>query len=439
MFTIDQRKNEPGKNAGLAHWWKDPNTLVNGYEYWYTVTAYDREDLTLGVPINENGFVTQADAFNNDQTVAVIPHAPPAGFRAAAIDSGANRQIFSHTAGQADVDGFGLEVVDPRKIKSTTYEISFTVTASDKTYTVTDIGAAARTQVLKNQPLFDAQSDNAAMFDGLRLLVTDVELDVNLERSGQTVFVGADTLRLAYTEARSGANDHDYLFKFVQNPEDSDNFRYTYTDWDTGVPVKAPFFVLDLATGDTLTVEILDTRADEGDADGAYDVAERIAIGDTPYTGGGGWEAGAYSYRIGFEGSYAAGAEFKLVTNKPLTANDRYQFSTTAAGIDEAKMKSELDLIRVVPNPFVVTSGFDTVRDRHEIHFTRLPLQCTIKIFTLAGELVKTITHNSDVNGASFERWDLKTEFGSEVAYGVYLYHVDSPAGTKMGKIAIMR
>ncbi|MCI0697259.1 hypothetical protein L0337_35305 [candidate division KSB1 bacterium] len=439
VFTVDQRRNEPGKNAGLAHWWKDPSTLVNGYEYWYTVTAYDREDLALGVPVNENRPVTVADAFANDQTLAVIPQAPPAGFRAAAIDSGANRQIFSHTAGQADLDGFGLEVVDPRKIKSTTYEISFTVTDNDKTYTVTDIGASARPKVLSEQPFYDAQLDNAPMFDGLRLLVTDAELDVNLDSSGQTVFAGGDTLLLVSTEIFDGANDHDYLFKFVQNPEDSANFRYTYTDWDTGVPVTAPFFVLDLTTGDTLTVEILDTRADEGDYDGTYDVAERIVIGDTPYTGSGGYEANTYSYRLGFEGTYAAGTEFRIITNKPLTVNDRYQFSTIASNIDDAKAKSELDLIRVVPNPFVVTSGFDTVRDRHEIHFTRLPLQCTIKIFSLAGELVKTIAHNADVNGASFERWDLKTEFGSEVAYGVYLYHVDSPAGTKMGKLAIMR
>jgi hypothetical protein len=437
VFTIDQRQTPPGKNSGLAHSWKDPSPLVNGYEYWYTVAAYDREDLALGVPVNETRPATVADAFANDQTVAVIPQAPPAGFVAAAIDSGANKQIFAHTAGNADISGFGLQVVDPRKMKSTKYEISFNTAGSDKTFTVTDIGTSSGPQILKDQPFYDAQLDNAALFDGLRLQVTDVEFAVNEDKSGQTVFVGNDTLSLVSNEAFDGANDHDYLFKFVQNPEDSANFRYTYADWDTGVPVKAPFFVLDLTTGDTLTVEILDTRADEGDSDGAYDVAERISIGDSEYTGSGGWEASTYSYRIGFEGSYSAGAEFKLVTNKPLTATDRYQFSTVGESITTTA--SDLNAIRVVPNPFVVTSGFDTVRDRHEIQFTRLPAACTIKIFTLAGDLVKTIQHDRTASGTSFARWDLKTEFGSEVAYGVYLYHVDSAAGKKMGKIAIMR
>ncbi len=441
VFTIDQRKNDPGKNAGLAHSWKDPGTLINGYEYWYTVAAYDREDLALGVPVNENRPATVAEAFADDQTVAVVPQAPHAGFVAAAIDSGANRQIFSHPAGNADISSFGLQIVDPRKLKSTKYEISFTVTASDKTFTVTDIGASNRPQVLKDQPFYDAQLDNAALFDGMRIQVTDVEFNINADKSSQTVGAGGTTLELNSDsiEPRADANDHDFLFKFVQGPQDSANFRYVYTDWDTGVPVKAPFFVLDLATGDTLTVEILDTRSGEGDSDGAYDVSERIAIGDTKYTGSGEYEAGTYSYRFGFTGSYAAGTEFRLVTNKPLTAADRYQFNTIGANVNDAQAKSDLDKIRVVPNPFVVTSGFDTVRDRHEIHFTRLPLQCTIKIFTLTGELVRTLQHASAVTGESIERWDLKTEFGSEVAYGVYLYHVDSAAGKKMGKIAIMR
>ncbi|MDZ7344390.1 MAG: T9SS C-terminal target domain-containing protein, partial [candidate division KSB1 bacterium] len=101
---------------------------------------------------------------------------------------------------------------------------------------------------------------------------------------------------------------------------------------------------------------------------------------------------------------------------------------------------ADLDNVRVVPNPFVVTSLFDVDRDRHEIHFIRVPAQCTIKIFTLTGELVRTIEHDrSTSNGLDFAKWDLKNEFGSEVAYGVYLYHLQSSVGSKIGKIAVLR
>ena len=53
---------------------------------------------------------------------------------------------------------------------------------------------------------------------------------------------------------------------------------------------------------------------------------------------------------------------------------------------------------------------------------------------------MRTIEYDRATEGVSFARWDLKTEFGSEVAFGVYLYHLDAGSiGTHMGKIAIMR
>ena len=433
IFRIEQKKIDPGANTGLKHVWKDPDKLINGYEYWYTVTAYDRPDPEINLPTNENQANTIAEAFSDDQTVSVVPQAPAAGLVQAKVDT-----VFDHVAGSADIAGFELQIIDPRKMTGDRYEISFTVTDTDKTYTVTNLHSGVN--VLDGQRFYDPAFDNAKMFDGLRVIVTDVEFNINYDNSVQTVQVAGEELAVDPDVSEPwDPNDHDFLFKFVQNPEDSASFQYLYADWDTGEPVAAPFIVIDLTTGDTLTVEILDTREGEGDADGAYDVAERIAIGDTPYQGTGGWEANTYFYRFGFIGDYVAGTEYRLVTNKPITAADKYQFSTATEVIDAEQAKRDLAKIRVVPNPFIVTSGFDTVADRHEIHFTRLPAECTIKVFTLTGELVKTIKHNRAADNREFAKWDLKTEFGSEVAYGVYLYHIDSPAGTNMGKLAIMR
>ncbi|MGH7493820.1 MAG: hypothetical protein ACREOO_15690 [bacterium] len=437
VFSIDQRRNDAGRNVGLKHSFVDqnvpnlPKSLFNGYEYWYTVAAYDRADLVLGIPVKENLPLNLAESLN-DQTAAAIPQAPGAGLVEANVDTS-----MAHVAGNSDVGGFALEVIDPTRVTGHRYEISFNETEAGKTYSVKDLGESGQPMVLEDQPFYDAAADNARVFDGLRVIVTDVEFNINTDRSGQTAPPGASdlTLNLDSVEPRDGANDHDFLVKFFQNPEDSAAFSYTYADWDNGTPVTAPFIVIDQATGDTLTVEILD--ASDGDGDATYDVAERFAIGDTPYTGSGEWEASSYIYRFAFDGSYSTGTEFTVVTNKPLTSADRYQFSTVARGY--VANASDMNAIQVVPNPFVVTSGFDVSRDRHEVQFTRLPEACTIKIYTIAGELVKTIAYDRNTEGLSFARWDLKTEFGSEVAYGVYLYHVDAPAGTKMGKLAIMR
>ncbi|MBZ0183065.1 MAG: T9SS type A sorting domain-containing protein [Melioribacteraceae bacterium] len=68
--------------------------------------------------------------------------------------------------------------------------------------------------------------------------------------------------------------------------------------------------------------------------------------------------------------------------------------------------------------------------------FTNLPSECTIKIYTIDGDLVKTIEHTSGT-GTAF--WDIRSEYNQLIATGVYFYHVSSKYGEKIGKFAIVR
>ncbi len=52
-----------------------------------------------------------------------------------------------------------------------------------------------------------------------------------------------------------------------------------------------------------------------------------------------------------------------------------------------------LDQIQVVPNPYIVTHLGQSSTDNAKIYFTRLPPRATIEIYTLDGDLVKTIEH----------------------------------------------
>lgn len=71
--------------------------------------------------------------------------------------------------------------------------------------------------------------------------------------------------------------------------------------------------------------------------------------------------------------------------------------------------------------------------------FSNLPSECTIKIYTLAGDLVRQITH-SDTNGLiAQEKWDGKTTHGDPAASGVYLWRVESSVDGKNGKLMIIR
>ncbi len=96
-----------------------------------------------------------------------------------------------------------------------------------------------------------------------------------------------------------------------------------------------------------------------------------------------------------------------------------------------------LDEIMVVPNPFVIGEGFSIPGENDRILFVNLPNPCTIRIYTVRGDLVKTI-EVYEGQGAIAE-WDQVTDFGQFVESGIYIYHVDSKIGTKVGKLAIVR
>ena len=82
---------------------------------------------------------------------------------------------------------------------------------------------------------------------------------------------------------------------------------------------------------------------------------------------------------------------------------------------------------------------FRTGRGERRITFIHLPAKCTIRIYTVRGYLVETIEHNSSIQDGS-ETWNLLTKDNQELAYGVYIFHVDAPGvGEKVGKFAIIK
>ena len=101
----------------------------------------------------------------------------------------------------------------------------------------------------------------------------------------------------------------------------------------------------------------------------------------------------------------------------------------------------DLSKINVVPNPYIVSSLFNEDANGNRLRFTRLPSKCTIDIFTINGEHVSTIYHESVNNNADGnEWWDLKNSSGRKVAPGLYIYKVETENGlNKIGKFAIVR
>jgi hypothetical protein len=74
------------------------------------------------------------------------------------------------------------------------------------------------------------------------------------------------------------------------------------------------------------------------------------------------------------------------------------------------------------------------------IHFINLPHRCTIKIFTLDGDLVREIEHDypEDSPRSMWHRWDMITRNTQPVVSGIYYYTVESEHGTQIGKLVII-
>lgn len=96
-----------------------------------------------------------------------------------------------------------------------------------------------------------------------------------------------------------------------------------------------------------------------------------------------------------------------------------------------------MDNILVVPNPFVIGEGFTQPGDQDVIQFVNVPNPCTIRIYSLRGDLVKTL--RADEGTGAIVSWNQATDYGQFVTSGIYIYHVESPLGTKIGKLAIIR
>jgi hypothetical protein len=131
---------------------------------------------------------------------------------------------------------------------------------------------------------------------------------------------------------------------------------------------------------------------------------------------------------------------FEYRTKKAFKEGDVFEIRTSVSAVDNAGL--DMKKIKVVPNPYLVSNLTEQASSRadrfsHELRFTNLPAKCTIKIYTLRGDLVKTIHHDSPSVGEA--RWYLQSNEKLEVSYGIYVYTVTTPDGKKkVDKFAII-
>ncbi|HEX2963732.1 MAG TPA: hypothetical protein VHO43_18185 [Ignavibacteriales bacterium] len=136
------------------------------------------------------------------------------------------------------------------------------------------------------------------------------------------------------------------------------------------------------------------------------------------------------------------------VNNLPELASDDYNRTPLVGAKPGPVDVSKGWDVFAAPNPFIAgdrdhSFGYPT---EMKIEFRNLPEKAVIKIFSLSGDLIKTIQHGPDANGnlAGSASWDQRSEAGLLVAPGLYIYVVQSQTeGTVRskftGKLMIIR
>lgn len=419
-----------GTDSGLFHKFVDSN-LKNGVEYWYAVCAYDGEDTygDLIIPPMENPRLTDPNR-PGDNTVLVVPQAAPAGFQTSSLTE--VEHVSGISAGTVEV-----EVLDPNEVVSGTYEVTFEQDPDQETMVKVTLSGQT---VMGPEPVIapdDPDVDKLPLFNGMRLIAIDAETGIDDDATGAVV---GDSLWMGSWDfenpAGSGLSD-DYEIRFTEGGSIAWQYEDPYG------PVNVPYEVWNITTDMQINSDVYD-RGDE-----SFDIPNKDYIFpcNTPYDGTqyvSAWpDDYGYYFRFSTDSKYNVGDIFRIVTFKPFTSNDVYQF--TAAGATVTPTADDLDQIRVIPNPYAVTSAYESSLEWwvKELQFHFLPEECTIRIFTLSGDLVQILHHepgSDGYRGPSVEAWDLTTYNDQEVGFGIYIYHIKAEGiGEKLGKFAIIK
>ncbi|MBI5215291.1 MAG: hypothetical protein HY960_06020 [Ignavibacteriae bacterium] len=107
--------------------------------------------------------------------------------------------------------------------------------------------------------------------------------------------------------------------------------------------------------------------------------------------------------------------------------------------------------VLVVPNPYrgseyyVNGDGFEGLERewtpyKRMVRFIHLPSKATIRIYTIAGEVVATFTHDESAGDTEGQHdFHLFTESGRPLANGIFVFTVESEYGKQIGKFVIAR
>jgi len=451
-----------GDDTGLQHSFVD-STVQNGQTYYYAVVAYDQGFTTttiegefLGIPPSETPSIIKVDingrVKTDVNTAVVTPCAPAAGYVAPTLN-----MVAASGPGTGTVTA---TILDPDSLRNNhTYKVEFVDSSAFHnnpypSYRVLD--ATSRDTVVALTRL-KSQNEQTKVISGLAISIAndpDVTIDQNkigwkTGNSNYVVQVGFDSRYAPAYQARRVSYPADFDVTFTAKGQGDMSFPSS----SFSEPLPSNVRIKNLTENtDHVQFIFFDNNNDStfNDQDAIF-----IVYGDSagkPATtfpeARKSWSVSLFqdtSLAIAQRRPPQPGDVYHVATRKPFRTGEYFGFVSTSPGFDAAKAQTDLKDVAVVPNPYVGAASWEpqttsvSGRGDRRIYFMHLPRQCTIRIYTISGRLVQTLTHLASVDNGQ-EAWNLVSRDGMDIAYGVYVYHVDAPGiGTRIDKFAILK
>ncbi len=486
-----------GYDSGIVHHFVD-NNVQNGRTYYYALVAYDfgAPNIGPGIAPSENNIIIELDESEEIRrledgslaigpNVAVVtPHQMASGYVPPSVDQEENQNVIGTEKVEAEILSRSVLKVGH------TYSVKFDL---DTLSNIPDCETALyytndglriydltenHTLVYYENPTHFAYS-NLVYHDTLDYWTFKAEKDIHTDIfDGMRLNLRFNKETAQYDAVHSGwlngdspitiypaAPDKMYMpwdYDIVFTDNDSayvGRVRSQHIRDEQGVRINRThllfhqnfnFYVLNKSfTDSTGEYHKMDMVVEDRNHNRQFDILEdRILVGDLNTKDR--WAATAFSIDFSLADSTTLPKPddvYRIYHTRPFWKTDSITFTVKPEGdLDVAEVKTGMDKIKVVPNPYIATNAMEPavanpyLNQRRRIMFTHIPANCRIKIFTVSGVLVDEINvQNEPDNG--IVHWDLKSREGLDVAAGMYIYHVKSlsTGDEKIGKFAIIK
>ncbi len=474
---------QKGSNSGITRYLSitedmfTGRSLINGKAYYFAVTAYSQNQ--------DPNVTTKALESPYSQSLrSARPHAPNP--QTIYPNSIGDTLVIENVVGQNDAVVYP-KIIDPESEAGQEYEICFTVDAGTKTWDFVLVDVTPEDTLMSDVLVYNPYGANVIGADtvyrfpgdygGFSLYVKDAPSGIkSVTEGGQNVLgkpnpTGEYYLSGSLKGLEGGAIDeHNYEIRFTSTGSyalaGAPDCYLTQTFWS-----HVPFEVYDLGEteSDTDDVQLFAYFQDAGedstwntegnDQIDGYSVFDNLAIAKVEYSEEGfdgidndndGKIDGEDTNEPPDKVRIYMPSTFKSVQNilfvdKTDTGNDPSTGTTilfgTYKGIKDgdvkgftlgtyetedtgATPKKRVKDITVFPNPYLGLNIWETSSYEKYVTFSHLPRKAIIRIYTLAGVLVRTIEKDDETQ---FSRWNLTNEFDLPVASGMYIVHIDMP------------